>query len=68
MLGGAALRRVLGFVLVVVGLVVFNDVVLTAEESYYTCKETVQIKGSPKSSHDMSLTSNEDSSNMANET
>ncbi len=38
MLRGAALGRVLGFILVIVGLVVFDDVVLTAEERDHTWK------------------------------
>ncbi len=33
---GAALGRVLGFILVIVGFVVFDDVVLTAEERDHT--------------------------------
>lgn len=39
MLGSAALGGVFGFVLVVVGLVVFDDVVLATEESDHTWKE-----------------------------
>lgn len=53
MLWGAALRRVLGFILVVVGLVVFNDVILTTEERYYTWKEKVRIQISPISKADV---------------
>lgn len=34
-----ALRRVFGFVLVVVGFVVFDDVVLATKESDHACEE-----------------------------
>lgn len=43
MLRSAALRGVFGFVLVVVGLVVFDDVVLAAEESDHTWKERQNV-------------------------
>lgn len=43
MLRSAALRGVFGFVLVVVGLVVFDDVVLAAEESDHTWKERKNV-------------------------
>ena len=39
MLRSAALGGVFGFVLIVVGLVVFDDVVLAAEESDHTWEE-----------------------------
>lgn len=37
-LGGAVLRGVLGFLLVVVGLVVLDDVVLPAEQGNHPCE------------------------------
>lgn len=44
MLRGAALRRVLGFILVIVGLVVFDDVILAAKQNYHTCAQTSMRK------------------------
>lgn len=45
MLRSAALRGVFGFVLVVIGLVVFDDVILATEESDHTWGRGVGGRG-----------------------
>lgn len=42
MLGSAVLRGALGFLLAVVGLVIFDDIVLSAEQGDHPCREKSQ--------------------------